>query len=160
MPNSSIPANAEGLSKFSRRSILVGGAAATLAVVTNSSIAVAAVENGPAVDIDAEIMRLWFKLDADQKRGVLDLLHDLVLKQGSIEWQGSAFYSAMINRRLTTLWIDRVYSEMERGFVLECRTFWDGYLIAPAEIYSERDLFIVRKLPDQPLKKPKYNKVS
>ncbi|MCD4514152.1 hypothetical protein LQT97_23240 [Brucella pseudogrignonensis] len=53
MPNSSIPANAEGLSKFSRRSILTGGA-----TVCASAATLALGEAATAAALDTKILAL------------------------------------------------------------------------------------------------------
>ncbi|MBO1038189.1 hypothetical protein [Brucella pituitosa] len=64
MPKPLFPANAEGLSKFERRLILAGGAAVfTTAVVPQFA---------ETETIDEEIMKLWFQLNPEQKRDVLD----------------------------------------------------------------------------------------
>ena len=70
MPQLSFPANAEGLSKFSRRSILAGGAAVCATVV----IPCLPPEEPPR----EELIRLFNELSLDGKREFLRFMRKLV----------------------------------------------------------------------------------
>ncbi|WP_353391300.1 hypothetical protein [Brucella sp. NBRC 14130] len=144
---------------ITRRSCIKGASmatlAASLAVVTKTSMAVAA---EPAAASDEEFRQLFKRLSPDEQRDFLEFMRSLSDPETHGIWNGPAFYEVFENNKLICCWIDRVWCEKERDLVYECRIYWDGYLLAPAERFSKGNLLIVRKLTDLKLRSPKYQR--
>ncbi len=150
MPKSTIPAIAEGLSKFLRHSVPVG----TVAICAMDALP----EKCRSETSTEEFKRLFSQLSADLKRDFLEFMRHLSDPEKYPIWTGPAFYEVLAADKLLCCWIDRVWCEKERGYVYESRIYWDGYLLAPAERFRNGDITIVRKLTDLKLRKPKYNR--
>lgn len=146
-------------SSITRRSWLKGASmaslATSLAVVSKVSMAVA----GETASVsDREFRQLFDRLTLDKQRDFLDFMRSLLDPESHEIWKGPAFYEVFENDKLICCWIDRVWCEKERDLVYECRIYWDGYLLAPAERFSKGNLLIVRKLTDLKLRSPKYQR--
>lgn len=146
-------------SSITRRSWLKGASmaslATSLAMVSKASMAVA----GETANVsDEEFKHLFDQLTPDTKREFLEFMRSLSDPEAHGIWKGPAFYEVFENNKLICCWIDRVRCEKERDLVYECRIYWDGYLLAPAERFSKGNLLIVRKLTDLKLRSPKYQR--
>lgn len=150
MPKPSFPANAEGLSKLSRRSVLFGAGAVCVSAAIPDVV--------PAETQREEFRRLFNQLSTDKKQDFLKFMRHLSDPENYPMWTGPAFYEVFENDKLICCWIDRVWCEKERDLVYECRIYWDGYLMSPSERFRKDDLLIVRKLTDLQLRKPQIDR--